>query len=270
MVTVAFGATAALYTLAAVSHVLYMFRRELAELARWSTRIAWGVQTLSLIAVIVYTGRAPVYTLFEFAFFFAWVMVTNYMVIEFWRGDQTPGSFLTPVIAMVTLAAATLPKPGLEGMIQEFPASLILWHVSVSLFGYGFFTASFVAGALYLIQEGNLRHKRWGPLYYRLPSLEVLDQWSGRFVAIGFPLMTIGLGSGLGFARVTWQTVWHLDPKVLFTFFTWAVYGGYLLMRVAWGWRGRKLAWWTIAGVFGVMINYFVINLLSSMHRFGV
>lgn len=265
-----FGFTAALHTLAAIAHIFYMFKREFAQLARWSTRTAWVFQTIALAVLIAETGRPPFHTVFEFSVFFAWLMVTNYTVMEMIRGDQSAGGFLTPVIAVVSVIAVTLPKPGSEAMIFEFPLALIIWHVGVSLLGYAFFTASFASAALYLMQERNLRRKRWGPLYYRLPPLEVLDTWSGRFVYLGFPLLTLGMCAGLFFAHVTWQTFWESDPKVLFTVFVWLFYAGYLLVRKLGGWGGRKAAWWAVIGVTGLLINYFVVNLVSRLHRFGV
>lgn len=262
--------SAALYTLAAVAHIFYMFRRDFDLVARWSTRAAWLLQTIGLMALLTHTGRAPVHTLFEFAYFFTWFMMTNYIAIELFRENQAAGSFLMPVIAAVQIICVALPKPAPERMAAEFPASLIGWHIGVTMLGYGFFFASFVAGALYLLQERNLRLKRWGPVYYRLPSLETLDIWGGRFVYIGFPLLTIGMLSGLFFAHVTWTTLWQADLKVVFTVAVWLVYGGYLLMRKLWGWGGRKAAWWSVAGVVGLLINYFVVNMLSSLHRYGV
>jgi ABC-type transport system involved in cytochrome c biogenesis permease subunit len=262
--------TAALYTLAAVAHLLFIFRRGFDALARWSTRAAWLSQSLGLVLLLVHTGRPPAQTLFEFAYFFTWVMVTNYVVIEAFRQNQSPGALLLPIVAIMQAAAIALPKPGIDhpGM-EALPVGLLGWHIGVIMLGYGFLTASCVAGALYLIQERNLRLKRWGPLYYRLPSLEVLDIWGGRFVMVGFPLLTVGIGSGLLFARQSWEAFWH-DPKVLFTFVVWLFYGAYLLMRKYWGWGGRKAAWWSVAGVAILLINYFVVNLLSRLHRFGV
>ncbi len=265
-----FGATAAFYTLAATAHIFYMFRREFDVVALWSTRLAWLIQTIGLVVLVLLVRRVPIYTLFEFSYFFTWVMVTNYIAVEFFRKDQTAGSFLLPVIAAVLVIDVALPKPASEHLLQSYPASLIMWHIGISLMGYAFFTASFVAGALYLLQENNLRRKRWGPLYYRMPSLEVLDIWGGRFVYIGFPLLTLGMASGLFFAHVTWETFWQSDAKVIFTVFVWLVYGGYLLMRKVWGWGGRKAAWWSVAGLAGLLINYFVMNLFSKLHRFGV
>jgi len=263
--------SAAFYTLAAVAHAHFMFRRHWDFFARWSTRVAWLVHSLGLVALVAHSGRAPFYTLFEFLYFFTWIVMSNYVAMELIRDNQAPGAFLVPAAAIMMVAGAALPKPGsAEHTVAELTASLIGWHIGVTMLGYGFFLASFVAGALYLIQERNLRKKKWGPLYYRLPSLEALDVWGARFVYIGYPLLTIGISAGLTFATVEWTHFWQADPKVLFTILLWLVYGGYLLMRKAWGWGGRKSAWWSVIGVAGLGINYFVMNLLSRTHRFGV
>lgn len=268
--TLLFGADAAFYTLAATAHLFYLFRRDFAEVARWSARIAWMGQTIGLTLLIIEIQRVPIHTLFEFSYFFSWIMATNYIALEYFRKDQTAGAFLLPVIATVQSLGVALPKPSPELMVQNHPASLIAWHVVVSLLGYAFFTASFVAGALYLLAENNLRKRRWGPLYQRMPSLETLDTWGGRFVYIGFPLLTLGMSVGLFFAQVTWETFWQSDPKVIFTVFVWLVYLGYLLIRKVGGWGGRRAAWWSVVGLAGLLINYFVMNLFSKLHRFGV
>jgi len=269
--TILLSASAALYTLATVAHIHYIFRSHWGFLARWSTRVAWLFHSLGLVALVAHSSRAPFYSLFEFLYSFTWIVVTNYIAIELFRDNQAAGAFVVPVSAVMMVACVALPKPGAtEHMVSSLPASLISWHIGVSMLGYGFFVASFVAGALYLLQERNLRKKKWGPMYYRLPSLEALDVWGARFVYIGFPLMTIGMTAGLIFAGMEWTHYWMADPKVVFTILNWLVYGGYLLMRKVWGWGGRKSAWWSVIGVAGLGINYFVMNLLSRTHRFGV
>lgn len=264
------GGSAAFYTLAAIAHVYYMFMRGFAEVARWAARVAFAVQTAGVALLIAETGRAPVHTLFEFAYFFTWFMMAVYIGAEAYAKNQAAGSFLVPSIAGGLVVTVTLPKPSPEQMLYDFPAALIGWHVGVMMLGYAFLTASFVAGALYLIQERNLRRKKWGPIYYRLPSLEWLDVWSGRMIYVGFSLVTIGMTAGLIFAHVTWSSFWESDPKVIFTVFVWLVYGAYGLMRNVWGWGGRKAAWWAVIGVLGLIVNYFIINLVSELHRFGV
>jgi cytochrome c-type biogenesis protein CcsB len=265
-----YGATAAAYTLAAVVHFLYLFRREFEGMAYWTTRIAFAVHTAGLATLILETKRVPVYTLFEAATLFTWILVANYLVIEAVQRSQAAGVFLLPVIAVIEILAVSLPKPGLEALIgSEFPASLIIWHVAVILLGYGFFVASFVASVMYLLLERQLRRKQFHPFFYRLPPLEQLDRWSGRFIYLGFPLLTFGLAAGMLFAHVTWQ-FWQADPKVLWTVLIWLLYGSYILMRRLYGWGGRRGAWLSIVGVAALLINYFVVNYLSGLHRFGV
>jgi ABC-type transport system involved in cytochrome c biogenesis permease subunit len=264
------GAAAALFTLSAIAHLSLMFRREYEFLARWSTRAAWLVQSLGLGLLVIEQGRFPIYSLFEVSHLLAWMLMTVYIALEFTRDNQAAGSFLTPVIAAVLTLSLALPKSGVEPHLGEQPTKLIVWHVGVTLLGYGFFIGSFVAGALYLIQDRNLRRKYFGPIYYMLPSLESLDIWAGRMVYIGFPLLTLGVATGLSFAHITWSTFWQADPKVIFTVFVWMVYGGYLLMRKVWGWGGRRAAWWVVVAGLALLFNYFVINLASNVHRFGV
>lgn len=265
------AATAALYTLSAVAHLLCLFRRGFDGVARCATRIAWGAHTVSLVLLVLHTGRAPVHTHFEFSFLLTWLLTAGHNLIDLFRKNQTAGPIVIPLVAVLQVVGVALPTPGGTHLdAVDLPNALVGWHIWVTMLGYGFFVASFVAGALYLLQERNLRVKRWGPLYYRLPSLEVLDIWGGRFVYVGFSLMTIGLAAGIAFARATWQHLWRLDPKVLFTLLVWLLYAGYLLMRNLWGWGGRKAAWWSVIGTAGLLINYLVVNALSSLHRYGV
>lgn len=265
------AATATLYTLSAVANLFYLFRRGFDAFARWSTRSAWVLHSLSMVLLLGHTGRAPVQTLFEVTFFFTWLLAAVHILVDVLRENQMAGPILMPLVAALQVLGVGLPKPSPEHMMMnQLPNSLVGWHIGVTMLGYGFCVASFVAGALYLLQERSLRVKRWGPLYYRLPSLESLDIWGGRFVYIGFPLMTIGLASGIAFAQMSWQRLWEYDPKVLFTFLIWLVYLGHLLMRNLWGWGGRKAAWWSVIGLAGLLINYVVFNALSSLHRYGV
>lgn len=87
----------------------------------------------------------------------------------------------------------------------------------------------------------------------------------------GFPLLTLGILTGLFFAAVSWQELWLRDPKVLATLLNWCIYLGYLVSRRWGGWGGRRAAWWAIAGFAGVLVNYFIINaFLTELHRFGI
>lgn len=266
-----YGGTAALYTLAAVAHLLFLYRPEWEALARWSTRAAWLLHTLALMVLVAGTGRVPVYTPFEAGLAVAWLLVMNYILYEMTLDNQAAGAFLVPTVALLVVGVLALPKPGgAEATVAALPASLVIWHVIITLLGYAFFVAAAVMAGMYLLLERQLRRKDFSPLYRRLPPLEVLDTWGHRFVAVGFPLLTVGLVAGTVFAEVIWHTLWPADPKVLWTLLTWLFYGAYLARRRVVGLSGRRAAWWAIAGLGAIVVNYFVVNWVSSLHRFGV
>ncbi|WP_374712083.1 cytochrome C assembly family protein [Symbiobacterium terraclitae] len=268
LVTPVAGGAAVLYTLGAVAHLTLFFRRGYEGLARWSTRAAWAAHTTALALLVAETGRAPVYSLYEVSLLLAWLLLTPYVTVEYVKHNQSAGSFLTPIIAAVLVMSLILPRPGEAPNLGAHPERLVLWHVGVTLLGYLFLLGASVAGALYLVQDRNLRRKAFSPLYHTLPSLEWLDQSAGRMVAIGFPLLTLGVTAGLTFASRTWSHLWPTDPKVLFTILLWLTYGSYLVMRKARQWGGRWAAWWTVGAGTAILVNYFVINMASGVHRF--
>ena len=76
-----------------------------------------------------------------------------------------------------------------------------LWlglHVVLALLGYAALTLTFCAGVMYLMQERQLKSKRPGTLYHRLPSLMLLDEVNARALVLGFPLLTQGIITGIG------------------------------------------------------------------------
>jgi HemX protein len=269
--TLLFGATAAAYTLAAVCHIIAVFRGDWDGLARWTTRVTWVIQTIGLLVLIGLTGRFPVYSLFEASYAFSWLLTGNYLAIELFAKNQASGAALVPITALLAILAVGVPKPTHEALLgHSLPASLVVWHVSVTLVGYALFVAAAVSSMLYIVQEEQLRRKRFLPLYHRLPALEALDRWSGRFIAVGLPVLTVGLAAGVTFAYITWDGHWYADPKVIFTGLTWLLYVGLLLARRMLGLQGRRAAWWAIAGLTGILVNYFVVNVFfSNFHRFG-
>lgn len=269
LVTPLIGIAAILYTLSASFHLALIARREFAGLARWSTRLAWLLHTLAFALLIIEQRHFPIYTLFEVSQLLVWLLMTPYICMEAIRREQAAGSFLTPVVAGVIVLSLLLPRSGLKPFLSDYPLALIIWHVGVTVLAYTSCFASSLFGSLYLFQERNLRRKRWGPLYYTLPSLEVLDNWSVRFAAAGFPMLTLGVAGGIALANRSWASLWHLDPKVLFTLLVWLVYAGYLLRRRG-GWGGRKAAWWVVLGGGALLVNYYLINLASQLHRYGV
>ena len=50
-----------------------------------------------------------------------------------------------------------------------------------------------------------------------------LDNYSYRILALGFPLLTIGILSGAVWANEAWGSYWSWDPKETWALITWLV-----------------------------------------------
>lgn len=145
------------------------------------------------------------------------------------------------------LFAATLRNPSL-GM------KLISWVVLLGLF------------ALVMFLVSNYRDF-FASVF---PSLDILDDLNYKTIAIGFPLLTLGIITGAAWAHYAWGTYWSWDPKETWSLITWFVYAAFLHARFTAGWRGRKTAILSVIGFASVIFLYLGVNLiLSGLHSYA-
>jgi len=231
------------------------------------TSLAWLAHTGVVSAIFLSEHRPPLATVQEAVVFLAWVTGLNYLLVERLFELRVAGTFVVPVVALLQLYAAALPRQA--GPAPEPAESLwVVLHAVVALGGYGAFALACVAAAMYLLQERQLRAKAFRLFYHRLPSLEILDALAFRLVVFGFPLLVIAVVTGALWARRLWGVPWFADPKVPWSLLTVAIYGAYIAARVRLGWRGRKTAYLAVAGFGVVLFNLVVANLLSPHHGF--
>lgn len=103
-----------------------------------------------------------------------------------------------------------------------------------------------------------------------LPSTDNLDRITYKTICLAFPLLTLMIASGAYWANQTWGSYWSWDPKETWAAITWLVYALYLHMRITRGWRGRRAAYFAIAGFAVVMFTFFgVTYLLPGLHAYA-
>jgi ABC-type uncharacterized transport system permease subunit len=118
----------------------------------------------------------------------------------------------------------------------------------------GLFLLAGAASAFYLCQERRLKERRTTPLQGKLPPLDALDLTEHRLLLAGFPLLTFGIVSGAVFAaRIDSMTSASLARTAL-AYTTWILVAGVLVLRALAGWRGRRAAYGTLAGVACVLL----------------
>ena len=66
---------------------------------------------------------------------------------------------------------------------------------------------------MYLLQERELKKKRFGLFYTRLPSLEALDNLNSHCLAVGFPLLTLGHDNRLRLVQTDLGHVLAVGPQ---------------------------------------------------------
>ena len=234
----------------------YLVQREelVHRLASLLTLAGWACHTFALIVLALQLGRPPVGNLTEAMSVAVWVVVLLEVWIERHYQLKVLGAFVLPVVvifSLKTLAVRVSPEA-----IGPALASAWIWvHVALALVGIAAFVLNFAGAIMYLLQEHQLKAKRPGTFYYRLPALETLDALSYRTLALGFPFLTTALILGAVWARSAWGSVFAFDPLALLSFVAWAIYAGTLAGRAAAGWRGRRAAYFALVGFAALLLT---------------
>lgn len=232
--------------------------------ARLSAWLAWGVHTLALVLTVVVLGRTPVRGLHEALSALVWAVIAWHLWMERRFRVRALGAFVLPVAALLGLLAASMPG---SLAFRPSPGERWLWgHALLLLFGFGAFALNFAGGLMYLLQERQLKSRRPGPVSSRLPSLELLDRLSFQALVIGFPFLTVGLLLGALAVEGSQEGFWRLAPTQGLSLLTWAIYAATLYARLVGGWRGRRAAYFAIAGFVAVVVTLSVSLVLPSRH----
>ncbi len=140
-------------------------------------------------------------------------------------------------------------------------ASGWLWlHLGLVLSGFAGLILSVAAAVMYLVQSTQLKSKHLGRAFASLPSLESLDRIHFRCLSVGIMLFSLGILSGLFWAKDLQSIPAALgDPKVQLSFFTCLLYWGLLALRLGSMRRGQKIAAGTVL-VFALLVTTFSVS----------
>jgi ABC-type uncharacterized transport system permease subunit len=259
-VSILFAITASLYLLGSGLYLVFLVRGN-ERLARAGT-VSVGGAVFAHVGFLVLDflegGHVPISDIHEA------LAVASLLVVLGWLATTRTkprllvlGAFTTPVTLLLFLGAGF--RRGVAVVDEEARSVLLPFHVAVNVLGLVAFALAFGVALAYVVQERQLRRKRLGGLFQRLPPLDVLDSLGFRLVVIGFPLFTAGVISG---------TVWavQLDPRApalgttqTIGVLAWLMFAAVLLLRVAAGWRGRRAAIGTMLGFLcacAVLVGY--------------
>jgi len=250
-----FMTTMVLYLAGTVFFLAYLLRRSeaLSKVSLAITGIGFVSHTAALATRMMAEGHVPLTSFYEAMSFFSWALVLVFLGVEIRHRMHVLGSFILPLAFLSLLSAAALPKevPTLEPVLRT------VWvHVTLSMLGTVGFAVAFVAGIMYLIQDGLLKSKRFNVLYAKLPPLDFLDKLNQQAIVTGFPLLTLGIIAGAISAEFARGSYLNWNPEQTWALATWLFYFVVLMGRLTVGWRAKRAAYLTIIGFAGVVLTF--------------
>ncbi len=122
-----------------------------------------------------------------------------------------------------------------------------LLHVVANSVGVAAAVVACAVAVAYLLLERQVKAKRLGALFRRLPPLEQLESLSARSVLVAVPALTIGVITGPVVAARAGRGA-GLPWQQLFAMATWGVFAVLAVLRATGVWRGRRAMIGTLAG----------------------
>ncbi|WP_017557993.1 c-type cytochrome biogenesis protein CcsB [Nocardiopsis baichengensis] len=218
--------------------------------------------------------RWPWGNMFEFVVAICLCAVAAFLYAAFRYQARYLGTFvLLPVVLLLGIAARWLYSEA-GPLVPALHSYWIAIHVSAAIVATGAFMVSGAAAITYLVahrtEVKRAAGERVAGIAAKLPSPELLDRVSHRFVVIAFPLWTFAIIAGAVWADEAWGRFWGWDPKEVWSFITWVVYAAYLHSRATAGWKGTRSAWIGVIGFACLMFNFFGVNyMFSGLHSYA-
>ncbi len=122
------------------------------------------------------------------------------------------------------------------------------------------------AGTFFIVLFGIKTDK----LRAALPSAETLDGLMYKLAGVAFAGLALLLMTGAVWANESWGRYWGWDAKETGALVAWLTYAGFLHSRIAYGWKGRRSAYFAIVAFLFVIFTYLGVSyLLPGLHSYA-
>ncbi len=271
----------AAYTLGALALLVYFFARVdwLRDVGVPLAIIGCVAQFVQLVVRFETTHVWPLLNLYGSLSLFAAMSVAIYIGFAFRYRLWFAGGFVLALAAIFLAYGVTW----YEGTMPPVPSLQSYWakiHVPIVVSSYAAFLVAFVFSCIYFVkyyaERGVARvhgeRNEPGPVarwLAALPSLPQLDVIVYRAVAIGLPLISIGIITGAMWAKEAWGAYWQWDPKETAALFSWIIYLAYMHLHTRHAWRGLRTNWVSVIGFLSIIFCYLGVNIwISGLHSY--
>lgn len=226
------------------------------------------VHLFYLILRAEHLGHPPITSMFELMSVLSFSIATAYLYLETRTKVRGTGYFILNLSFFFQLFSSFF----IRNEVSVNPILRSNWlgfHVTSALLGYAAFAISAVYGFLYLMLYHEIKASKFGVIYKKLPSLEVLEGMSFRATLFGFTLLTVAMAIGAIWLPQAFENFSYFDTKLIGTLLIWLLYGGGLAAKKIAGWKGRKMMILSVSAFGLAFFSLTIINIFfSEFHTF--
>jgi cytochrome c-type biogenesis protein CcsB len=103
-----------------------------------------------------------------------------------------------------------------------------------------------------------------------LPEAEILDSLMYKLAGLAFAGLALLLMTGAVWANESWGRYWGWDAKEVGALVAWLTYAAFLHSRIAYGWKGRRSAYFALIAFLFVIFTYLGVSyLLPGLHSYA-
>ncbi|OGU73266.1 MAG: cytochrome C biogenesis protein [Ignavibacteria bacterium RBG_16_34_14] len=240
-------------------------------LANYKRLFLFSTLLIHLIYLLTRTiafNHPPITNVFEIFTVMAFSVSFSYFILELVTDIRGTGPFIIIYSIIFQVISSIFIKDLIE-VKEVLRNNLLGSHVFTALLGLSGFTISAVYGFLYLTLYKDIKLNKFGLIFNRLPSLEVLEKLSYLSAVIGFILLTIAMTIGVIWLPKAFPDFSYSDPKLISSFLVWLLYGIGILSKSLGKWRGKKVVVLSIIGFVMAIMSTMISNFLAkSFHSF--
>lgn len=214
-------------------------------------------------------GSIPAFNRFDAFTCYGLAISAAYLLWSAYRYTRGIAGILIPYATILLLCGVPAlrqtggaPAPG-QGV-------LLTLHVMTAYAAFGLFTLASLSAVAYLMQDSNLKHKRFGVVWERLPSLGALDHIMSRLVGVAFLLLTVSIVLGFVLVhKIGGGDAWLTDPKIAATVAMWILLAVFVHMRASADRHGRGVALVAVCGLACLLFVFVGAQLVApTVHSF--
>jgi len=252
-----FWSAVALYGVSTFSYIFGLIAKQekLFILGMYSALLGFIPHLIAMSLRWSATGITPFISISESITLGTFMTVLIFLIVQFSTKTVRPLGVLVMPVAFVLLGwAGTLMKEVASTLAPALQSGWIWVHIVGASAGFASVLIAAGLGLLYLLKERNN-----GGIYDKLPDLPAIDNLSYRFVAGGFILYGLMMVSGCFWSNQVKGSYWGWDPVEVWSLVSWLTYGIYLHLRITFGWRGKRLAWYSLIALIAMIVSYWGI-----------